>query len=292
MNPAAGLKRRLVLTVLVVALAIAASVLGYHVSRASTNEESYFGDFDSPDRIELTAWITDVNPTAQRLSMTITNVRPMGKFADADGNFADDATLIANGVGDWRFPIAGGDSADDDDVALTILGPVTDYPFDHYVGNIELHVWADGTELPTAITVWNSDAFFEIATSESEPPNGGTYIDLSIRRSASTLVFAGFIMVLMLGLAGAAAVAAHYVLHGKRGLDLTACSLMAAMLFALIPLRNAVPGDPPIGSIIDFGSFFIAEATIAISLISCVVLGYRQQLKHEHAEIETRRNSR
>ena len=60
---------------------------------------------------------------------------------------------------------------------------------------------------------------------------------------------------------------------------------MAGMLFALIPLRNAVPGDPPIGSIIDFGSFFIAEATIAVSLISCIVIGYRQQRTID-AEVE------
>lgn len=70
-------------------------------------------------------------------------------------------------------------------------------------------------------------------------------------------------MVLMSALAAASAVAAYYVLHFKRGLDLSACSLMAGMLFALIPLRNAVPGDPPIGSIIDFGSFIADALTIA-----------------------------
>ena len=109
-------------------------------------------------------------------------------------------------------------------------------------------------------------------------------INLNIQRSMPTLVFAVFIMVLMLGLAAAAAVAAYYVLRGRRGLVFGACSVMAALLFALIPLRNAVPGSPPIGSLIDFASFFIAEAVISISLISCVLLGYRHEMARERAD--------
>jgi hypothetical protein len=60
--------------------------------------------------------------------------------------------------------------------------------------------------------------------------------------------------------------------------------MMAAMLFALVPLRNAVPGSPPIGSVIDFASFFIAAIIIAISLITSVLFGYRVQLINERVE--------
>ncbi len=91
-------------------------------------------------------------------------------------------------------------------------------------------------------------------------------------------------MLLMLGLATGAVVAAFYILHWRRGLIFPGCSMMAAILFALIPLRNAVPGNPPIGSIIDFGSFFIAEAVISMSLISSIVLGFRHQRSIERAE--------
>ncbi len=94
------------------------------------------------------------------------------------------------------------------------------------------------------------------------------------------LIFALFVMVLMLGLA-AAAIAAYYVLRPGRGLHFSACSMLAGMLFALISLRNAVPGNPPLGSIIDFASFFIAEAVISISLISCIILGYRHEREIE-----------
>lgn len=107
---------------------------------------------------------------------------------------------------------------------------------------------------------------------------------LEVYRSMPTLIFAVFVMVLMLGLALGAVVAAFYVLHWRRGLVFPACSMMAAILFALIPLRNAVPGSPPIGSLIDFGSIFIAEAVIAIALISSIVLSFRDQRSIERAE--------
>lgn len=276
-------KRRVALALLVFVLAIAASVFGFHVSRNDTNQESYFGDFDQPDRVEVMVWITHVDPTLQTLSMTIMQIHPFGKYSN-DGVFAADASLTLNSIGDWRFPIKRGDSADDDKVQTGITGWITDYPFDHYDASISMTLTgADGKDIPTAISVLNSDAFFKIETSLVDSDDPGVVINLAIKRSTSTLVFGIFIMLLMLALAAASAVAAYYVLHFNQGFHFSACSLMAGMLFALIPLRNAVPGNPPIGSIIDFGSFFIAEATIAISLISCIVLGYRKQLKIDAA---------
>lgn len=268
--------------VLAFGAAIAASVVGYHVSRDSTNQQTFFGDLDNPNRIEINAWINHIDPAKQTVSVTLEDVLAAGDLADDGGNFAADAVLTTNAVGNWRFPIKAGETLQSRDLQIIIVGQVSDYPIDRYDSDLEFHVTdAAGKELPIVVTVENTDAFFDVATSAGEAEDGGTVVDLLIRRSASTRVFAGSIMVLMLGLAVAAAIVAYYVLHNKRGLNLSACSLLAGMLFALIPLRNAVPGDPPIGSIIDFGSFFIAEATIAISLILCVLLGYRHQLKAE-----------
>lgn len=277
--------RRIVLAAVVLVLGIAASVGGYLASTETVDQMQDFGDFDNPNRIEVTAWITKIDTAGQSFSMTITDVRPFGTQADEAGNFAREATLFTNGIGNWQAHIRAGDSAPDVEQRMFLTGPVTDYPFDDYRGAMELHmVDADGNELPTAITVMNTDSFFEVDTTKAPAPSGGTLIRLDVHRSAPTLVFAVFIMVLMLGLSAAAAVAAYYVLHWKRGLIFPACSMMAAILFALIPLRNAVPGGPPIGSIIDFGSFFLAEAIISISLITSVLLGFRYQLAIERAE--------
>ncbi len=203
--------RHLLIGLVVLLVGIAASVSGYIASRHSTNQESYFGEFDNPDRVAVTAWITRIDTTAQAFSMTIIDVRPFGSLADTEGNFAQDATLFTDAVGNWRATINGGDSAPDVEQRITVSGTPTDYPFDRYTWAIELHVVdADGNELPTAVTVLNTDY-------------------LNIHRSMPTLVFAVFIMVLMLGLALAAAVAAHYVLYWKRGLVFGACSMLAGI---------------------------------------------------------------
>ena len=276
--------RRLLISLVVLLIVTAASVSGYLASRHSTNQESFFGDFDNPNRVEVTAWITKADAAGQVLSVIITNVRPYGSLSD-EGNFAQDATLFTNAVGNWRASIKGGDSAPDIEQRIAVTGTITDYPFDRYKAALELHVVGpDNAELPVALTVLNTDAFFRIDTAEGDPSSGGLLVNMEVQRSTPTLVFAVFIMVLMLGLAAAAAVAAFYVLNWRRGLIFPACSMMAAILFALIPLRNAVPGAPPIGSIIDFGSFFIAEAVISLSLIAGVINGFRHQLAIERAE--------
>lgn len=279
-----GLRRLIIASALLVAV-IAASVAGYLTSRNNTDQESYFGDGDNPDRVNVTAWITKVDSATQQLSVTIIDVAASGKLADPDGNFAQAVTLTTAAIGNWKAEIKAGDPAPDIEQKVGVDGAVTDYPFDRYTGRLEVHVYtADGSNLPVALTVVNTDPFFGLSTSAGTAQNGGAVVNLGLHRSMPTIIFAVFIMVLMFGLAIGAVVAAFYILNWRRGLIFPACSMMAAILFALIPLRNAVPGNPPIGSIIDFGSFFIAEAVISISLISSIVVGFRHQRKIEIAE--------
>jgi hypothetical protein len=272
-----------VLIAVVVVLLVAASTGGYALSRRASFQASHFGDFSRPDRVDLVVWVTRIDTAAYALSMTV-RMRPAGALADAGGNFASDATLFTSAVGSVKTTIRKGDLPPDLDQRIGMVGAVTDYPFDEYSTFVDLHVYGtDGKELPTAITVLNTDPFFRADTEEAVSPWETSAIKFTAHRSEPTRIFALFIMVLMLGLAAAAAVAAYYVLRPKRGLHFSACSMLAGMLFALIPLRNAVPGSPPVGSIIDFASFFIAEAVISISLISCVILGYRYEMDIERA---------
>jgi hypothetical protein len=51
---------------------------------------------------------------------------------------------------------------------------------------------------------------------------------------------------------------------------------LAALLFALIPLRNAMPNAPPIGAEIDVIVFFWAETVVALTLVTVLVTWLRQ----------------
>ncbi|SDE00310.1 DUF4436 family protein [Actinokineospora iranica] len=133
------------------------------------------------------------------------------------------------------------------------------------------------------LTTINADSFFQLTKSASTPEAGVTVLATEVARSTATFAFALFVMVFMWGLAVAAVVAAWFVVGGRKGLLWPSMSFMAALLFALVPLRNALPGGPPIGSVVDFCAFFLVETLISASLITTVITGFIQERRTEAA---------
>lgn len=278
-----GLRVALIGGVLLAAM-LAASLGLYLPMRTSQNMAVTAGDAN-PDRIDVTAWITRVDTAGGTVAVSIADLVPRGALADESGFLREDVRLyIPSSLANLSVPLKSGEVAPNVDQRFALNGVATDYPFDRYTTNLDIHVLdAAGNEIPTAVTLFSTDAFFSVATAFDSSVPGGVGINLTLDRSLPTVVYALFIMVLMLGLAVAAATAAYYVLRGRRGLLFPACSMMAAMLFALVPLRNAVPGNPPIGSVIDFGSFFLAEIIISTSLIASVIIGHHIERRNETA---------
>jgi len=282
------------LGLLAVAVVVAAGIGLYLPTRTTQDQMTLWGDPDNPDRVDITVWITKVDPASATMAVTVDVTGPSGSLADEGGFFLDDANLYTlTSLQNMTIPIKKGDYSPVVEQRFALGGMVTDYPFDRYSSVLEYHVigGADSRELPVALTLYSTDPFFAIDASAVPTQDGGLGIGVELRRSTPTIVYASFVMVLMLGLAIAATTAAYYTLKGRKGLHFAACGMMAGMLFALIPLRNAVPGSPPIGSVIDFGSFFIAAITIAVSLIACVTIGYRRQLAKDQDDDESSRLS-
>lgn len=272
---------------LAVLLVMAASLGGYVASREYSEQPSalYGVDPENPDRVDIAAWVTRVDVNAQRATIILADMRPTGALAADDGTFAEAIELETNAVQNVAIEVAPGEDLPNVEQDYALTGTVTDFPFDSYIGYMSFRLTrADGSEVPFAMTVESTDAFFMTAPYYDDEQSDWVNIDLSVQRTLPTTVFGVFIMILMLGLALAAAIVAYYVIRHRKGFELDAYAVMAALLFAMVPLRNAVPGDPPIGSVIDFMSFFIAEAVISVSLVASVVVGYRHQLTRD-AEI-------
>lgn len=273
--------RALALCVAVI-LTIALSLGGYLASREATEAPSIiFGeDETNADRVDVAAWVTRVDVESQTVAITVADVRPQGSLARPDGTFAEGARLETNAVRNEPVDVAAGDSLPNLEQSFAMNGAVTDFPFDRYTSYLSFRMTgADGSDIPLAVTIWSTDAFFAITPAYDPEQDDWLNIDLDVERSAPTMVFGVFIMVLMLGLSFAAALAAYWVIRYRQGFHFGAYGLMAALLFAMVPLRSAIPGNPPIGSVIDFMAFFIAEAIISISLIASVVVGYRHQMQ-------------
>ena len=159
-------------------------------------------------------------------------------------------------------------------VTLPTPGIVQQYPVDTYEVGFTARAATNaalgrGVEVPTQSSMffqvpgWNLKDASTTQVSVSEATTVG-----SIARSGSTKVVAALMLILMVALAIIAVLVVQSSASGRMRLELNVASWITAMLFALLPIRGFLPGDPPIGSWIDILVFFWVEATIMV----CVAL--------------------
>ncbi|MFC0438659.1 DUF4436 family protein [Kutzneria buriramensis] len=264
----------------VLALGItAASLSVYFAERAQSQSQQVLGDAGSADRVDVLFYVQKLDPVSQTLSAQV-SIDPKGRLADSDGNPAKDITVhLAAFKGDTlTFKAAKFPTVNDVQVPLSD-GVITDYPFDSYKVDFAFYAESAGDTAPVAVTFASGDTFFALNPRDSKTTDGVFTFSADAGRTAGMFAFAVFIMLFMWCLSVAAVIAATFAIAGRHGLLWPSMSFMGALLFALVPLRNAVPGGPPIGSVIDFAAFFIAEALISLSLICTVVIGYRVELR-------------
>ncbi|MBE5492930.1 DUF4436 family protein [Mycobacteroides abscessus] len=275
------------------------SVSLYWWERGQEERATVLGESNNPDRVNVRLLIQKIDPATARISAQL-QLRGEGALADEHHNLKHDTTLVSNAVTNPTVVAKANERPEYVSVQFALRdGMFTDYPFDRYTSNFIFRVYVgDGPnrrEVPVRVAIDNIDTFFSLtpkqdesaqppgrADDQSATPQQMFIATASVARSTSTVVFAVFIMAFMWCLTVAALIAAWYVGSGKLGLFWSGLGFLGTLLFALIPLRDAVPGSPPIGSIIDFAAFFIAEGVVSISMIITVLHGY-------HIEVANRR---
>ncbi len=154
-------------------------------------------------------------------------------------------------------------------VPLTIAGHVERWPFDNYTsGPIEVQLFrgADTQNPPELIPVTFIDHLsgFKATASKS---NGHEVYRLDVRRSLSTALFAVVIVAVLVTLAALALFVAVQTMRGRRKFQPPMTTWYAAMLFAAVPLRNALPGAPPFGSWVDVTVVLWVIVALVVSML-------------------------
>ena len=112
-----------------------------------------------------------------------------------------------------------------------------------------------GEILPVAVRVGGDVEGWRIDVDEAEGLGQELgFVDFTIdaRRAGNTLVFAFILLAIMVALPVIALiVAVNTRWRSCRTVQPTFMSWLAAMLFATVPLRNFLPGSPPVGSWVD-----------------------------------------
>jgi Domain of unknown function (DUF4436) len=288
------------LSLLVITLTVL-SVSLYWLEHHKTRHATILGDTANPDHMTVTVLIQKVDPSTARVSAQL-ELRGSGSLLDERTHeLKEDATLTSNAVTNATVVTKANERPEFVSVEFPLRdGVITDYPLDSYTTNFFFRVKVgDGTDqhaVPVRVVFDNIDSFFKLTPQQEQSieihrggpeaktiatPQSLFAATATVTRSTSTVVFAVFIMVFMWCLTVAALIAAWYTASGRLGLFWSALGFLGTLLFALIPLRNAVPGDPPIGSLIDFAAFFIAEGVVSISMIVTVLHGYHIEITHK-----------
>ncbi|HEX7131568.1 MAG TPA: DUF4436 family protein [Iamia sp.] len=235
-------------------------------------DESRFALLDAEGSIRGIDPVT--GEMALRLVLRASGATPNDLF-DANGALTEDVVLVtsdANGQG--ARTLAAGQPPGTVTVALNLSDSrATRYPIDRYRSTIIVQALRDGDParaVPMRFSLRSSDPGFTIDVLEDQTSDVGAYLDVRVARRGTVVGWAGFfVLVCWLLAIAAASLGWTTVVHGIASPG-WAWGFLIGVLFALPPLRNALPGAPPSGSLVDLAAFYWAVGIVALTLVAMV----------------------
>jgi hypothetical protein len=160
-------------------------------------------------------------------------------------------------------------------VSLTISGDPSEWPFDHYrSGPITVELYRGAAQVPERAWVTFVDRIpgWLVSVPVGGNPSVPAPYRVELERSPSTATFAAVIVGVLIAIAGIALFVAVQTARGLRKFQPPMTTWYAAMLFAVVPLRNAMPDSPPIGFWVDVSVVLWVIVVLVASMglyISC-----------------------
>ncbi len=259
-------------------------VLRNYKSEADKRSVGIVDDNKIKDCIQSSISITGIDPIKGEISVRLL-MAPEGEYINDKGRLTKDINVFVNASSNKQeYNFQKDKLINPMDVTLSLYdGLATDYPFDHHKAELFFFIETKGgkdssghvTEdvpIPAQIDFMGSIQGYNIDAEKgdkTDAENNVVYIDIS--RSASVKFFSFFVGIAMWLLSGIVVFMTLSVLVRRRKIELGMFAFMSAMIFALPSLRNMQPMSPPIGTIMDYVSFFWAEGLIALCLVSLVM---------------------
>jgi hypothetical protein len=164
-------------------------------------------------------------------------------------------------------------------VPLALSGDVADWPFDHYVsGPITVELFHGPAQAPerAAVTFVDRLAGWKIdIPAAADNPDARVPYQVKLQRSAGTVAFAVVIVGVLVVLAGLGLYVAVQTARDLRKFQPPMTTWYAAMLFAVVPLRNALPNAPPFGSWIDVRVVLWVIVVLVLSMLVYITCWWR-----------------
>lgn len=190
-----------------------------------------------------------------------------------------------NTLGDLKFPA--GSAPAEVTTTLDVGGDPTTWPFDSYttdaisadvlVGEGDDREFEPArVELEAAIQGWDITAAPAPPSPQSFSAAGDEAVKVTLKRALGPLAFDLGIVIVLITLPTLALFTSLKVFFGRKEFQMPFLTWYAAMLFAIVPLRNILPGAPPPGAWIDVGLVLWVIVALVTSMLIYVVIWYRR----------------
>ena len=168
----------------------------------------------------------------------------------------------------------------EESTSFAAIGDPDDWPFDRYTTDtigIELFAGTGGGQRPiTAPIVVGGNVNGWVIDSRYSTVGAVPAVQFEIQRTRAALVLIAGILLVLLTLPAAALFVAIETVLDRRGLQPAFVTWIAAMLFAVAPLRNVLPGVPPAGAWIDMAVIVWVFGALAAAMVIYLVAWWRQ----------------
>lgn len=172
-------------------------------------------------------------------------------------------------------------SANDTTTHLVAVGDPDDWPFDRFTTDIigVQTFLGDGPEerpIAAGVVVAGQINGWDVHTAH-DTANSVPTVRFTMERTRGALAFDLGILLVLLALPAAALFVAIETVLGRRKFLPPLTTWFAAMLFAVVPLRNLLPGAPPAGAWIDLAVVLWVLIALAAAMVLYIVAWWRQR---------------
>ncbi|MCQ4363437.1 DUF4436 domain-containing protein, partial [Mycobacterium gordonae] len=271
--------------ILAVVVVYVLSLVGVHLL-ATSAEGLPEADLGTTEDTVVQVKIEELDTVNNRLKVSVLVIPEDSKFDKRFHTLTQDLTVRMypeNDLGDLQYPV--GKSPAQQTTYLDAQGDPANWPFDSYTtGTIQAQVFAGTGENRTVedarvevigeVGGWDATVRRVGESTQSSPRPDDAIITL--HRSKSTLIFDLGIVLVLIALPALALWVSIPMALGKKKFLPPFVSWFAAMLFAVVPLRNIFPGKPPEGSWVDqaITLWVLLALIVAMTLF---IMAYRKQ---------------
>jgi hypothetical protein len=167
-------------------------------------------------------------------------------------------------------------------VPITLARDVERWPFDsYYTGPITVSLFIGSGQLPERADVTFVDRLtgWEVDVHRVNNAKALAPYEVDLQRSPSTMVFAIVILCIFVAIAAVGLFVAVQTVRDPRRFQSPMTTWYAAMLFAVLPLRNALPGSPSFGSWIDLTIVMWVLVALVVSMLLYIGAWWRATTK-------------